>query len=187
MRLGIAIFISAALAGCAKNDSQEAPAPAHDHGATTQAADTAAAVAPPTSAPSSSAPAAAGEVLEVHLTSVGNTMAFDITQITAKTGQKVHLTLKNGGTLKLMPHNWVLVKPGTEASVAAQGMKEAPDAGYVVPGPDVLAFTPLAGPGETVEVTFTAPAPGTYPFVCTVIGHYVLMKGKMTVTPLRVE
>lgn len=176
------LMASGALAGCAKEESREASG--HDHGATTQAAETAAPVSTTPPAPAASGSAAAtSEVLEVHLASVGNTMAFDITQITAKAGQKVHLTLKNGGTLKLMPHNWVLVKPGTEASVAAQGMKEAPDAGYVVPGPDVLAYTPLAGPGETVEVTFTAPLPGTYPFVCTVIGHYVLMKGKMTVTP----
>jgi uncharacterized cupredoxin-like copper-binding protein len=42
---------------------------------------------------------------------------------------------------------------------------------------------PLAGPGETVQVFFTAPAkPGRYPFVCTFAGHYQLgMKGTLIV------
>jgi azurin len=36
----------------------------------------------------------------------------------------------------------------------------------------VIAMTAFAGPGETVEVVFTAPAkPGKYPYVCTFAGH----------------
>jgi uncharacterized cupredoxin-like copper-binding protein len=31
----------------------------------------------------------------------------------------------------------------------------------------------LAGPGDTVQVTFTVPSkPGRYPFICTFVGHY---------------
>ena len=47
----------------------------------------------------------------------------------------------------------------------------------------VLAMTGLAGPGETVQVTFKAPAkPGKYPFVCSFPGHYLSgMKGELTV------
>jgi azurin len=47
----------------------------------------------------------------------------------------------------------------------------------------VIAHTPMAKPGETTEVTFTAPAAGTYPFICTVPGHYMLMKGVFTAAP----
>ena len=37
----------------------------------------------------------------------------------------------------------------------------------------VLANTALAGPGETVEVTFTAPkAPGKYQYLCSFAGHF---------------
>ena len=50
------------------------------------------------------------------------------------------------------------------------------------PGTLVLAFTPLAAPKQAAEVTFTAPAPGKYPYICTFPGHYLLMKGVLTVT-----
>ena len=48
---------------------------------------------------------------------------------------------------------------------------------------DVLASTKLAGPNETVEVSFKAPAkPGSYPFMCTFPGHYAAgMKGTLVV------
>jgi azurin len=48
---------------------------------------------------------------------------------------------------------------------------------------DVLASTALAGPGETVEVTFKVPAKaGAYPYLCTFPGHFAAgMKGEITV------
>ena len=110
-------------------------------------------------------------------------MAYDKTKLSVPTGAEVHLVLKNHATMKTMPHNWVLVQQGTQAKVAAEGLAKAPDAGWLVESPNVLAHTGLALPGETTEVTFTAPAPGAYPYICTVPGHYMLMKGVLTVTP----
>jgi azurin len=48
---------------------------------------------------------------------------------------------------------------------------------------DVIASTELAGPGETVEVSFKAPtAAGSYPFMCTFPGHFTAgMKGNLVV------
>jgi uncharacterized cupredoxin-like copper-binding protein len=48
---------------------------------------------------------------------------------------------------------------------------------------DMLVHMPLAKPGESSEVTFTAPEPGKYPYICTVPGHYMMMKGVLTITP----
>jgi azurin len=47
----------------------------------------------------------------------------------------------------------------------------------------VLASTKMAGGGETVEVTFTAPKePGEYLYICTFPGHYLAgMKGVLVV------
>ena len=47
----------------------------------------------------------------------------------------------------------------------------------------MLANTALAGAGESVEITFKAPAkPGTYTFVCSFPGHFALgMRGTLTV------
>jgi azurin len=83
----------------------------------------------------------------------------------------------------VLPHNWVLVKPGTEATVAAAGLKLGEAAGYIdVRDKDMLVHTDLAKAGDSTDVTFTAPAPGDYPYICTFPGHYLMMKGVLTVT-----
>ncbi len=46
----------------------------------------------------------------------------------------------------------------------------------------MIAHTPLAGPQETVEVTFTVPAAGEYPFVCTYASHWTVMRGALSVS-----
>jgi azurin len=174
--------LAAALACAActeKSGNEPAPAPS----AEPKPAATAAEPAPPAPSAAPSASAAPAPKMEIQIASVANLMVFDKKTLTVPTGAEVHLTLKNNATMDTLPHNWVLVKHGTEAKVAADGLEKAPDAGYVVEGESVLAHTPLAPPGKTAEVTFTAPAPGTYPYICTFPGHYLMMKGVLTVTP----
>lgn len=121
---------------------------------------------------------------ELNLGTVGDTMAYDQTAFTVKSGQKVHVVLTNHATSQAMKHNFVLVNPGKEDEVAAAGMAAGEAKGYVPSGnADVLASTPLSQPGGQVDVTFTAPAAGTYPFMCTFPGHYKTMHGTLTVTP----
>jgi len=149
-------------------------------------ATTTAPVAPaPSPSPSASTPVRpVGPAVELRLACVANTMAYDKTRLTVPTGSTVHLTLQNGANAVGAPHNWVLVKPGTEASVASAGLKFGEAASYVdARDTNVLAHTSMAKPGETTEVTFIAPAPGDYPYICTFPGHYLMMKGLLTVTP----
>jgi azurin len=121
---------------------------------------------------------------ELNIASVGDTMAYDQTSLTVKSGQKVHLVLTNRATSPAMKHNWVLVQPGKEADVATAGMTAGESAGYVPAGnANVIANTPLSQPGGQVEATFTAPAAGSYPYICTFPGHYTTMHGTLTVTP----
>jgi azurin len=108
-------------------------------------------------------------------------MKFDKTSLTAPAGSEVHLVVKNAKPGNLA-HNWVLVNVGKEAAVAAAGLSAGPAGSYVTPGPDVLAFTPLAQPGKTSEVTFQAPPAGNYPYICSFPGHYLMMKGTLVVT-----
>lgn len=176
--------VAAALVSAACNDKgsdKSAPAPSQPAPAEAPAATSVAPVASPSAAPSA-APAPAPKI-EIQIASVANTMAFDKKALTVPAGAEVHITLKNNATMETLPHNWVLVRPGTEAKVASDGLEKAPDAGYVVEGDNVLAHTPLAPPGKSVELTFTAPAPGRYPYICTFPGHYLMMKGVLTVTP----
>ena len=182
MRTQMLITIALVIAGCSKG----APAPqvtqtAAPTSPATAVADPSVPAAPPPT-PDPTATAAADDTVEIYLATVGENMAYNTKTLKVQTGKRVHLTLMNKGHSDLMPHNWVLVAPGTEAQVALAGVEKKPD-GYVVEGPNVLAHTPLALPQKTAEVTFTAPAPGDYPYICTVPGHYMVMKGTLTVTP----
>jgi azurin len=127
--------------------------------------------------------AACSKPVELTLGTVGNTMTYDTPHLTVRSGQTVHLTLKNKATDATMSHNWVLAKPGTEASVAEEGQKAGEAAGFLPMVADVLAHTSQVKPGQTGDVTFTAPDPGSYPYLCTNPGHSQTMKGTLTVTP----
>lgn len=128
---------------------------------------------------------ACGKTAELNLGSQNNNgvFSYDVTSFTVKAGQKVHVTVKNNETMPNMFHNFVLVKPGTEAAVATAGMAAGEAGNYTPAGnPNVLASTPLAKPGNPGETTFTAPSePGTYPYICTFPGHYLTMKGSLIV------
>ena len=126
--------------------------------------------------------AACSKPVELSIGTVGNTMTYDEAQLTVPSGQTVHLVLQNKATDASMSHNWVLAKPGTEASVAAEGQKAGESAGFLPLVADVLAHTGQVKPGQTGEVTFTAPAPGSYPYLCTNPGHSQTMKGTLLVT-----
>jgi azurin len=174
--LHIALLALAFAAACSKGNDDVHPV--ETTGTTTPAATATVAPKPePTVAPKPVVH------VELQIASVANSMMFDKTALTVPTGAEVHLVLKNNATVSTMPHNWVLVKPGTEASVALAGVK-FDQAGYIdVRDHDMLAHTVQAKPGESIEVTFTAPEPGTYPYICTTPGHYLSMKGVLTVTP----
>ena len=113
-------------------------------------------------------------------------MKFSVTAIAAKPGESITVRLKSVGTLPkiAMAHNFVLLAAATD--VAAFIKAAATASPTYIPAAmkaSVLAMTGMAGPGETVTVTFKAPAkPGKYPFVCSFPGHYLSgMKGDLTV------
>ncbi len=178
IRFTVTALLLVAATACGKDEPKKA-ATSDIPSAATQAST---AVAEPMPAP---APSKAAQHVEIQIASVANTMAYDKTTLSVPAGAEVHLSFKNNATSSVLSHNWVLVNPGTEASVAAAGLKLGETAGYLdVRDHDVLANTPMAKPGEATDVTFTAPAqPGKYPYICTFPGHYMMMKGVLTVTP----
>lgn len=149
---------------------------------TTTAAVTANATAAPAEKPTPAPTSMDNKTVELHVTAHAAQMAFEPTELTVPAGSTVHLVLEDEKPGAL-PHNWALVNPGTEAKVAAAGLKKGEEESYVAEGPDMLAYTKLVQPGATGDVTFKAPAPGKYPYICTYPGHYVMMKGVLTVTP----
>ena len=118
---------------------------------------------------------------------VDNTMKYSVTSITATPGETLRVVLKSTSTLPrlAMAHNFVLLARGTDAAALVKAGAKSRDTDYITAADKgkVLAMTALAGPDETVEITFTVPArPGTYEFICTFPGHYALgMKGTLTV------
>lgn len=124
------------------------------------------------------------EPLRVVIEPVGNQMLFEQDELTAQAGQQVNIVFKNTATSPAMEHNVIVLNDNDDATInrVGQAALTANDSEYVPEDDAIIAATALAKPGETVEVTFTAPSePGQYAYVCTFPGHYVMMRGTLTV------
>lgn len=114
-------------------------------------------------------------------------MKYNVSTITARPGEPIRIRLIVKGTMPkiAMAHNVVVLKLGTDvAKFVADGVPHrATDFISPAMAGQVIAKTAMAGPGETVQVAFTAPAKaGRYPFICTFAGHYQMgMKGTLVV------
>ena len=114
-------------------------------------------------------------------------MAFNLATITAKPGEMLKVVLKVTSNLppEQMKHNFILLKPETDAMAFAMAAMMAKDTDYVPAAQKdkILAQTTMAANGQEVSTTFKAPGkPGTYPYVCTFPGHFFAgMKGNLIV------
>jgi azurin len=114
-------------------------------------------------------------------------MKYDKTTIEAKPGEQIRIHLTPKGTMPkiAMSHNVVVLKLGTDAAAFVTAGASARATDYIAPEKkaQVIAATPLAANGESVEITFKVPTvPGSYPYVCTFPGHFVAgMKGTLVV------
>ncbi len=139
-----------------------------------------------------SAPA---EDAEIKITADKITFIYDTKEFTVKAGQKVKLTFVNPkDSVNLQPHNLVILKPGKlQAMIAVvNDPGKLSDPGWLkdpIPKegdevhPDILHYTKLLAVGEEEVLEFTAPEePGDYPYLCTYVGHAILMNGVMKVT-----
>ena len=125
---------------------------------------------------------------DVEITIKADTLAYDKAEITVVEGQTVKLNLESTSTLPKAAggHNLVVLAKGTDvAAFATKAMTE--QANEYIPQDKatkdkILAYTKLLGPTEKDSITFTAPAAGTYDYICTFPGHFAVMKGKMKVT-----
>ncbi|MBP1643236.1 MAG: azu 1 [Acidobacteria bacterium] len=132
-----------------------------------------------------SAPAAAA-AREIKITG-NDQMQYSVKRIEAKPGEslKVVLTAVSSMPKAEMAHNFILLKKGAnpDAFVMAGAMARNTEYVPAAKKDQILASTTLAGGGETVEVTFDAPAePGEYVYLCSFPGHYAAgMKGLLVV------
>jgi azurin len=114
-------------------------------------------------------------------------MRYSVTRIEAAPGEsiKIQLTAKGNQAKEAMAHNFVLLAAGVDMGPFITQATMAKATGYIPAAfkSKILASSPLAGAGETVEVTFNAPdKPGNYTYLCTFPAHYASgMKGVLVV------
>ena len=109
-------------------------------------------------------------------------MRYDRTNITVKAGSRIKWSFYNNDD---MPHNVVIVAPGTVDEVGKQALAmgvQGMAKNYIPDTDAVLYHTRLMPPGTDESLYFTAPdKPGTYMYVCTFPGHAQVMRGTLRV------
>jgi uncharacterized cupredoxin-like copper-binding protein/glucose/arabinose dehydrogenase len=110
-------------------------------------------------------------------------MKFKQEYLTVRPGAKVKFTFRNPDD---MEHNFVLTagKFGDRVGLAAADLGLKGAAMDHIPDMDeVLVHTELVAPETEDTIYFTAPTkPGIYEYICTVPGHYTVMRGVLMVT-----
>ena len=116
----------------------------------------------------------------------GKNLSFSPSTLTATAGEAVRLTFVNPD---VVPHNFVLVRPGALSRVGEQCNRlvadpEAFARQYIPETEDVLVYTDLVEPNDRATISFRVPEePGRYPFLCSFPGHWMVMNGQLIVTP----
>ncbi|MED5277601.1 MAG: SMP-30/gluconolactonase/LRE family protein [Verrucomicrobiota bacterium] len=119
----------------------------------------------------------------ITISTIEDKMLYDIKEFNVETGKSVILTFKNKD---FPPHNLLIVKPGKADEVAnlaialgndGFGKQWRPDTPMILWGSTMIDYD------EEAVISFTAPPPGDYPYVCTFPGHAMMMRGVMKVTP----
>ena len=119
----------------------------------------------------------------ITISTIEDKMLYDIKEFNVETGKSVILTFKNKD---FPPHNLLIVKPGKADEVAnlaialgndGFGKQWRPDTPMILWGSTMIDYD------EETVLSFTAPPPGDYPYVCTFPGHAMMMRGVMKVTP----
>jgi putative heme-binding domain-containing protein len=114
----------------------------------------------------------------------GANLTYSTRSFTVKAGSAIKLTFSNPD---VVPHNWVLIKPGQLPRIGDLANKliadpEALARHYVPIDPAVLAHTDIVAPQERFTIYFRAPKErGRYPYLCTFPGHWMVMNGVMIV------
>lgn len=122
--------------------------------------------------------------VSITIQPAGDEMRYAVESVTVAAGAEVILVMENTATAPAMIHNIVVLTTNSDEDANRVGMAAiaAMETDYIPEDEAILAYTPMANPGETVEVTFTAPSePGNYRFICTYPGHFGTMQGVLIV------
>jgi glucose/arabinose dehydrogenase/azurin len=124
------------------------------------------------------------QLVTVEVATVPDQLRFNQTSIRVPANTPVELRLHNPDIIQ---HNLVLCVPGSleKVGLAVDNILADPkaiDRDWIPDLPEVLHATPMANPHQEVVLRFLTPKkPGSYPFLCTVPGHWRIMQGTMIV------
>ena len=110
-------------------------------------------------------------------------MIYDKNKIEVNSGKNIILTLNHKGKVskEFMGHNFVLLKKGVNVDEYAKKAVLAKSNDYIPNSDEAIAYTKMLGGGESTTISFLAPEPGTYNYICTFPGHYMMMRGELIV------
>ena len=116
----------------------------------------------------------------IRLGTITDQMLFNKDRIAAQAGKPVEIVFENGD---IMPHNFVVTRPGSLEEVGLLGESSSTQPGalernYVPSSDKILLASRLLAPRDSQKLSFTAPTKsGVYPYVCTYPGHWRRMYG----------
>ncbi len=123
-------------------------------------------------------------LLEIDTSTDATDFSYVQEALEAPAGSTITLTFNNRTDPDdEVGHNWVLVVPGQEESVIANAIAAGDNKDWLdVNDPGIITHTRLIEGDESDSVTFDAPAPGTYTYLCTFPEHYEGgMRGTLTI------
>jgi glucose/arabinose dehydrogenase/azurin len=113
-------------------------------------------------------------------------MKYDTTRLVVEAGKPFEIIFQNND---FMPHNIVVVKPGTRAALGAASNKMQPDQldkegrAFMPKSKNILSATKLVEPGKKEVLKVSAPREeGVYEYFCSYPGHWDRMWGQLIVT-----
>lgn len=113
-------------------------------------------------------------------------MKYDVTRLVAPVNKPIEIIFENPDG---MPHNLVVVEPGSRERIGAEAQELPPDhldrqgRAWVTESREIIAATKLleTGQSETLRLRPIA-TEGVYEYVCTFPGHWAVMYGQLVVT-----
>ena len=157
-----------------------------DYSETVQVADDLLGTLPAAEAETLRATLAGLRVAVFTVTTVPEEMRFDTARLVVEAGKPFEIIFEN---IDGLPHNLVVVKPGTRERVGLAAMTLLPEQldwngrAYVPDSDDVIAATKILETDQLATLKISAlTSEGIYEFVCTYPGHWAMMYGQLVVT-----
>ena len=125
------------------------------------------------------------EPLKITINTVKDRMMYDLNEFQVETGRLVSIKFINKD---FAPHNLLIVKSGKAnevSNLAVALTNDGPNKDWRPDSSLILWGSKMINQNEEEIITFNAPVPGSYPYICTFPGHSQMMRGIMKVIPIK--